>query len=82
MRPKLSPGPGLLPRVAVQRLGGTERGGHSRHVRRHRLVLRQVAAEVFLTVKSIEANLSRIYHKLHVKSRTQLARALADSHEP
>jgi DNA-binding NarL/FixJ family response regulator len=46
------------------------------------LVLREVAAEVFLTVETIEANLSRIYHKLHVKSRTQLARALTDSHEP
>jgi DNA-binding CsgD family transcriptional regulator len=43
---------------------------------------REVAAEVFLTVKTVEANLSRIYHKLHVRSRTQLAHALAHSPEP
>jgi DNA-binding CsgD family transcriptional regulator len=34
---------------------------------------REVAAELFLSVKTVEANLSRIYHKLHVTSRTQLA---------
>ena len=37
---------------------------------------REVAAELFLSVKTVEANLSRIYHKLHVTSRTQLARHL------
>jgi DNA-binding CsgD family transcriptional regulator len=43
------------------------------------LTNRQVAAELFLAVKTVEANLSRIYHKLHITSRTQLARALADN---
>jgi DNA-binding CsgD family transcriptional regulator len=43
---------------------------------------REVAAELFLSPKTVEANLSRIYHKLHIRSRTQLARALSDSQEP
>ena len=43
---------------------------------------REVAAELFLTPKTVEANLSRIYHKLHIRSRTQLARALSNSQEP
>jgi DNA-binding CsgD family transcriptional regulator len=35
-----------------------------------------VAAELFMSVKTVEANLSRIYRKLHIRSRTQLARRL------
>lgn len=34
---------------------------------------KEVAAELFLTVKAVEANLSRIYRKLAVRSRTELA---------
>jgi DNA-binding NarL/FixJ family response regulator len=43
---------------------------------------REVAAELFLSAKTVEANLSRIYHKLQIRSRAQLARALADHHRP
>ena len=35
---------------------------------------REVANELFLSVKTVEANLSRIYRKLGVRSRTELAR--------
>jgi len=38
---------------------------------------KEVAAELFLTVKAVEANLSRIYRKLAVRSRTELAARLA-----
>ncbi len=33
----------------------------------------QTAAELFMSVKTVEANLTRIYRKLSVRSRTQLA---------
>jgi DNA-binding NarL/FixJ family response regulator len=36
-----------------------------------------VAAALFVTVHTVEANLSRIYSKLGVRSRTELARRLA-----
>jgi DNA-binding CsgD family transcriptional regulator len=38
---------------------------------------KEVAAELLLTVKAVEANLSRIYRKLSVRSRTELAARLA-----
>ena len=37
---------------------------------------REVASELFLSVKTVEANLSRIYGKLGVRSRTELANRL------
>ncbi len=52
-------------------LTGTERRlaelvsqGHSNH---------EVAAEMFISVKTVEANLTRIYRKLSVRSRTELS---------
>lgn len=38
---------------------------------------REAAAELFLSPKTIEAHLSRIYVKLNVRSRTELAAQLA-----
>jgi DNA-binding CsgD family transcriptional regulator len=35
---------------------------------------KEVAAELFVTVKAVEANLSRVYAKLGVSSRTEMAR--------
>lgn len=35
---------------------------------------REVAAELFTTVSTVEAHLTRIYRKLGVRSRTELAR--------
>jgi DNA-binding CsgD family transcriptional regulator len=37
----------------------------------------EVAAELFLTVHTVEKALTRIYSKLRVRSRTELARKLA-----
>ena len=36
----------------------------------------EIAAAAFVTVKTVEANLSRAYRKLGIRSRAQLARAL------
>lgn len=38
---------------------------------------KEIAATLFVTVKAVEANLTRIYGKLGIHSRTQLARLLA-----
>ena len=43
---------------------------------------REVAAELFLSRRTVEDNLSRIYRKLGVRSRTQLARSLASGDDP
>ena len=37
----------------------------------------EVAAELFLTVHTVEKALTRIYAKLGIRSRTELARKLA-----
>jgi DNA-binding NarL/FixJ family response regulator len=42
---------------------------------------REVAAALFVTPKTVEANLSRIYRKLGVRSRTELARRFQSGHE-
>lgn len=41
---------------------------------------REVAEAVFVSVRTVEANLSRIYAKLGVRSRTELARVLDRTH--
>jgi DNA-binding NarL/FixJ family response regulator len=38
---------------------------------------REVAEALFLSVRTVEANLSRIFHKLGVRSRTELTRRIA-----
>jgi DNA-binding NarL/FixJ family response regulator len=43
---------------------------------------KEVAAALFVTVKAVEANLSRIYAKLGIRSRAELARRLAQEPEP
>jgi DNA-binding NarL/FixJ family response regulator len=40
------------------------------------LTNQEIAAEVFVTRKTVEANLGRVYRKLGIRSRAQLARAL------
>lgn len=42
---------------------------------------REVAAALFVTPKTVEANLSRIYRKLGVRSRTELAHRFAGERE-
>ena len=39
---------------------------------------KEIAATLFVTVKTVEANLTRIYAKLGIRSRTELARLLVD----
>jgi DNA-binding CsgD family transcriptional regulator len=39
---------------------------------------REIAAQLFLSVKTVEASLTRIYRKLGVRSRTQLSSRLTD----
>lgn len=43
---------------------------------------KEVAAALFVTVHTVEANLSRIYRKLGVRSRAELAHRLATGHVP
>jgi DNA-binding CsgD family transcriptional regulator len=42
----------------------------------------EVAAELFMSVKTVEANLTRIYRKLSVRSRTELANRLREFNSP
>ncbi|HEU0305167.1 MAG TPA: LuxR C-terminal-related transcriptional regulator [Gaiellaceae bacterium] len=42
------------------------------------LTNREVAAQLFTTVTTVEAHLTRIYRKLGIRSRTQLTRAVAE----
>jgi DNA-binding CsgD family transcriptional regulator len=42
----------------------------------------EIAAKLFLSAKTVEANLSRSYRKLGVRSRTELAPALARQQHP
>jgi DNA-binding CsgD family transcriptional regulator len=43
---------------------------------------REAGAELFLSPKTIEAHLSRVYRKLGITSRTQLVRLLSDTSPP
>jgi DNA-binding CsgD family transcriptional regulator len=43
---------------------------------------REVAAELFLSRRTVEDNLSRVYRKLGVRSRSQLARSFASGGDP
>jgi DNA-binding NarL/FixJ family response regulator len=43
---------------------------------------REIAARMFLSVKTVEAALTRVYRKLGVRSRTQLSSRLGSSDLP
>jgi DNA-binding NarL/FixJ family response regulator len=43
---------------------------------------KEVATALFVTVKAVEANLSRVYEKLAVRSRSELAHKFAREREP
>jgi DNA-binding NarL/FixJ family response regulator len=43
---------------------------------------KEVAAAMFVTPKTVETNLSRIYAKLGIHSRTELARRIAEGVPP
>ena len=42
------------------------------------LTNRQIAERAFVSVKTVEANIARIYRKLDIRSRAELGRAMAD----
>jgi DNA-binding CsgD family transcriptional regulator len=42
---------------------------------------REIADALFISVKTVEANLSRIFHKLNVRSRTELTRHIVGMHQ-
>jgi DNA-binding CsgD family transcriptional regulator len=42
---------------------------------------REIAERAFLTVKAVEANLTRVYRKLGIRSRAGLASALSVARE-
>ena len=41
-----------------------------------------IAARMFVSAKTVEANLSRVYRKLGISARTQIGRALAEAQPP
>jgi DNA-binding NarL/FixJ family response regulator len=43
---------------------------------------KEVADALFVSLKTVEANLSRVYHKLGVRSRTELTRWIVVSEAP
>ena len=46
------------------------------------LANKEIAAQLFVTVRTVEGNLTRIYSKLGVRSRTELASRLARESAP
>jgi len=62
---RAAPGGGLTP--TEQRVADLVASGLSN---------KEVAAQLFVSVYTVEAHLSRVYAKLGIRSRTQLARAL------
>jgi DNA-binding CsgD family transcriptional regulator len=69
-------------RAELARIGGRTSSGDELTVAEQRIAElvvtgrtnREVAAELFVTVRTVEAALTRIYRKLDVRSRTELAR--------
>ena len=51
------------------------------HLAASGLTNREIASAAFMSEKTVEANLSRVYRKLGLRSRTELARRLANTEE-
>ncbi|HYY19791.1 MAG TPA: helix-turn-helix transcriptional regulator, partial [Streptosporangiaceae bacterium] len=64
-RDRLGPGPGHALTPAERRITELVAAGHSNP---------EIAAALFISVKTVEANLTRIYRKLGLRSRVDLAR--------
>jgi DNA-binding CsgD family transcriptional regulator len=65
-----------LERTGLQRTAGGELSAAERHVAdlaASGATNKEIAAALFMSVKTVEAHLSRIYRKLDVRSRTELA---------
>ena len=69
-RARLAPGPGSTLTPTERRVADLVAAGHSNP---------EIAATLYVSVKTVEANLTRIYRKLGVRSRTQLPSALRRS---
>jgi DNA-binding CsgD family transcriptional regulator len=41
---------------------------------------REIAATLLMSIATVEAHLTRIYRKLEIRSRTELARLVAEGH--
>ena len=67
--------PGAAPvlTAAEQRVAGLVAAGRTNA---------ETAAELFMGQRTVEAHLSRVYHKLGVRSRTELCRMLASPAPP
>jgi DNA-binding CsgD family transcriptional regulator len=75
-------------RAGLERTGGSGGSGQLSPTERRVAELvaegrtnKEVAEALFVSVKTVEANLSRIYHKLGVRSRSELTRRLARSEQ-
>ena len=59
--------------AAEQRVAGLVAEGHTNS---------EIAAELFMGQRTVEAHLSRVYRKLGVRSRTELCHLLLSRHAP
>ncbi|HEU4356572.1 MAG TPA: AAA family ATPase [Actinomycetota bacterium] len=73
-------------RAELARVGGTPGGGKLTATERRIADLvvegmtnRQIADALFISVKTVEANLSRVFHKLGVRSRAQLIASIVSA---
>ncbi len=68
-----------LDRTAARRTGDqlTDSEKHVAHLAASGLTNRQVAAQLFMSPKTVEANLARVYRKLGIRSRAELGALLA-----
>jgi DNA-binding CsgD family transcriptional regulator len=65
-RARLAPGPGDVLTATERRIAELVASGHSNP---------EIAAALYISVKTVEANLTRIYRKLGVRGRVDLARS-------
>jgi len=71
-----------LRRLGLRRPGGDELTPSERQVAEQvaaGLTNREIAAKLFISPKTVEANLSRVYRKLGIRSRAQVAARLPDA---
>lgn len=73
------------PRAEIARIGGRARESRLTPTERRVAGLvaagktnKQVAADLFVTVNTVEAHLKRVYDKLGIRSRAMLGRSLAN----
>ena len=64
-RARLAPGPDQALTATEQRIAGLVAAGQTNP---------QIAAALYISVKTVEANLTRIYRKLGARSRVDVAR--------